>query len=175
MEIGEDEESEKDDRGEGETLTRTTSSGKAYSMHFHPSYETMSWHKPHLDLNTSPDIAKSQRRQSIYLAQSSPHTIGCANLPTFSPSLLKVSRHPTLSEQLLCATHPSIQAYLKAQPGNFEKLTPDLNLERRKSITIKKYPFVKEQSMINITVSFLRTQSFQRPEVKFVLIFWILT
>ena len=41
MEIGEDEESEKDDRGEGETLTRTTRSGKAYSMHFHPSYETM--------------------------------------------------------------------------------------------------------------------------------------
>ena len=54
----EEEETDKDDEVDEEHLTRKTRSGKAYSMHFHPSYQTMSWNSPQLDLNTTSKRAR---------------------------------------------------------------------------------------------------------------------
>ena len=69
----EEEETDKDDEVDDEHLTRKTRSGKAYSMHFHPSYQTMSWNSPQLDLNTTSEAMTQQKSAAGKILPIPPH------------------------------------------------------------------------------------------------------
>ena len=90
----EDESTEKEEGEDEEHQTRTTRSGKAYNVEFHPSYFTMTWDGPHQDLNTTDQsTVQKQSVQNIFLAHPTITSAVCATQPTFSPSLLKKTRH----------------------------------------------------------------------------------
>ena len=94
-EYQEEEENDEVDEVDDEHQTRKTRSGKAYNMHFHTSYQTMSWYGPQLDLNTTSEAMTQQKSAAGKILPIPPH------------GLLKSSRQRTLSEQLLCITHYS--------------------------------------------------------------------
>ena len=115
-------------------------------MHFHPSYQTMSWNSPQLDLNTTSEAMTQQK------------SAGGAILPISPHSLLKLSRQRTLSEQLLCITHYSREAFLRAQPGKFVKLPPaqvkDMKKIKDHQIDQSKFEWKRERKSHNKKVSF---------------------
>ena len=149
----EDESTEKEEGEDEENLTRTTRSGKAYNVEFHPSYFAMTWDGPHQDLNTTDQLV-----QNIFLAQPTITSAVCATQPTFSPSLLKKTRQRTLSEQLLCLTQESRKAYIRAQPSKYIKVHPDQVTDMRKvkehQVNESKFEWRREKKSHKKKVSF---------------------
>ena len=144
----EDESTEKEEGEDEEHQTRTTRSGKAYNVEFHPSYFAMMWDGPHQDLTTT-DQSTTQKQSVQNLS---------ATQPTFSPSLLKKTRQRTLSEQLLCLTQESRKAYIRAQPSKYIKVHPDQVTDMRKvkehQVNESKFEWRREKKSHNKKVSF---------------------